>query len=441
MATKKPNYLIWNRAAECATDKERRALQLRRLRHIVQHAYDNVPIYRQLFRKHRVKPEQLRTLDDIRRLPFIGKTDLRAGYPFGMFAAPRRDIVEIHTSSGTTGKPVVTGYTRKDIALWSEVMARTLTMAGTTPEDIVQNCYGYGLFTGGLGVHYGAQLIGATVVPISAGNSQRQLTVMQDFGSTILTATPSYAIYLAELAADAGINLKKTKLRAGLFGAEMWTEHMRAEIEKRYPLQALNIYGLTEIIGPGVAQECPAQCGLHIFEDVFYPEIISPDTLEVLPDGEQGELVLTTLTREGLPMLRFRTRDLTALVRGKCACGRTLVRMARITGRSDDMLKIRGAIVFPSQIERALLEIKGLEPFYQIIVTRPEGGLDEVEVQVEAGKGFFSDEVRHVEEFKHRIEKHIAQAIGLNVKLTLVEPKSLPRSEGKAVRVVDQRTL
>ncbi|HNW93408.1 MAG TPA: phenylacetate--CoA ligase [bacterium] len=439
MARKK--YLIWDRAAECMPAAKRRALQLRRLKATVAHAYARVPYYRQAFKAAKVRPEDIRTLDDIRRLPCIGKPELRAGYPFGMFAVPRREIVEIHTSSGTTGKPVVSGYTAGDIRLWGEAMARAMTMAGATPEDIVQNCYGYGLFTGGLGVHYGAHRIGAMLVPISAGNSKRQLTILQDFGSTIITGTPSYMLHLAELAAEAGIDLHKTKLKAGLFGAEMWTEHMRAEIEKRYPLQALNIYGLTEVIGPGVAQECPAKCGLHIAEDLFFPEVVSPETLEPLPDGAVGELVLTTLTREGMPMLRFRTRDLTSLERGTCACGRTLVRMSRITGRSDDMLKIRGVILFPSQIERALFEIKGLEPIYQIIVSRPAGGLDEVEVRVEASRGFFSDEVRHVEEFKRKVERHIEQAVGLRVKVALVEPKSLPRSEGKAVRVIDQRNL
>jgi len=357
-----------------------------------------------------------------------------------MFAVPRSEIVEVHTSSGTTGKPVVAGYTRSDIDLWSEVMARCLTMAQATEEDIIQNCYGYGMFTGGMGVHYGAQRIGATVVPISAGNTKRQLEVMQDFGTTVITCTPSYALYLAEVAEEEGIITKKIKLKSGCFGAEMWSEKIREQIEKRFNILALNIYGLTEIIGPGVAHECPEKTGLHIFEDHFYAEVISPDTLEPLPEGEQGELVLTTLTREATPMLRFRTRDVTALRREVCKCGRTLVRMERIKGRTDDMLKIRGVMVFPYNIEKALLEIKGIEPHYQIIVTRPQH-LDEIEVQVEMSRKVFSDEVRRIEDLKKNIEKHIERSVGIRVRVTLVEPKTLPRSEGKAKRVIDKREL
>jgi phenylacetate-CoA ligase len=357
-----------------------------------------------------------------------------------MFAVPEKDIVEIHTSSGTTGKPVVVGYTRADIDLWGEVMARCLTMAGATDKDIIQNGYGYGLFTGGLGVHYGAQRIGATVVPISAGNTKRQIEIMQDFGTTLITCTPSYALYLAEVAEEEGLFRGKIRLRAGCFGAEMWTEKMRDEIEKRFNIMALNIYGLTEIIGPGVANECENKNGLHIFEDHFYPEVISTDTLQPLPDGEKGELVLTSLTRVGTPMIRFRTRDITALHREPCKCGRTIVRMERITGRSDDMIKLRGVLVFPSQIEKALLEIKGVEPHYQIIITRPHH-LDEMEVQVELSKKMFSDEVRHIEEFRRKIEDNIERSINLRVKVSLVEPKSLPRSEGKAKRVFDKREM
>jgi phenylacetate-CoA ligase len=313
-------------------------------------------------------------------------------------------------------------------------------MAGTTKDDIVQNCYGYGLFTGGLGVHYGAHRIGATVVPISAGQTKRQLDIMVDFATTVITCTPSYALYLTEVAEEQGITKKQIKLKSGCFGAEMWTNRMREEIEKRFSLLALNIYGLTEIIGPGVAHECDKKTGLHIFEDHFYPEVISPESLEPLPDGEKGELVITTLTREGMPMIRFRTKDITSLWREPCKCGRTLVRMQRITGRTDDMLKIRGVLIFPSQIERALLEIKGIEPHYQIIVTRPHQ-LDEVEVQVEVSKKLFSDEIRHLEEMRKKIEKHIESAIGLRSKVTLVEPKTLPRSEGKAKRVIDKRDI
>ncbi len=432
--------MIWDRHAECMPVRERERLQLERLRKAVRRACDNVPWFKKKFTEAKLKPEDIKTLKDITKIPFTTKADLRESYPFGMFAVPRNEIVEVHTSSGTTGKPVVAGYTRGDIDLWSEVMARCLTMAGATEEDIIQNCYGYGMFTGGLGVHYGSQRIGATVVPISAGNTKRQLEIMQDFSTTIITCTPSYSLYLAEVAEEEGVDTKKIKLKAGCFGAEMWTEKIRDEIEKRFNILALNIYGLTEIIGPGVAHECPEKTGLHIHEDHFYPEVISPETLEPLPDGEKGELVLTTLTREGMPMLRFRTRDVTALRREECKCGRTTIRMDRIQGRTDDMLKIRGVIVFPYKIEKALLEIKGIEPHYQIIVTRPQH-LDEIEVQVEISKKLISDEVRHIEELKKKLEKNIERAIGLRVKVTLVEPKTIPRSEGKAKRVIDKRQL
>jgi phenylacetate-CoA ligase len=432
--------MIWNREAECMPVKERERLQLERLKGVVERAYARVPYYRTHFDEMKVRPGDIKTLEDIHKLPFTTKTDLREGYPFGMFAAPLDEIVEIHTSSGTTGKPTVSGYTKRDIEIWSEVMARCLSMAGTTKDDVVQNGYGYGLFTGGLGVHYGAHMIGATVVPISAGNTNRQLEIMQDFGSTVITCTPSYALYLAEVAEEKGIEPEHMKLKAGCFGAEMWTEKMREEIEKRLRLMALNIYGLTEVIGPGVAHECREKCGLHIFEDHFYPEVISSETLEPLPDGEKGELVLTTLTREGSIMIRFRTKDITALHREVCKCGRTLMRMDRITGRTDDMLKIRGVMVFPSQIEKALLEIRGVEPHYQIIVSRPHL-LDELEIKVETSKKIFSDEIKHLEDIRNRIERQVESAIGVRVKVTLVEPKSLPRSEGKAKRVIDTREL
>lgn len=432
--------MIWNKEAECMRIGEREKQQTERLRAILRRAYKNVPYYKKRFDEYKVKPGDIRSLKDINKLPFTTKADLREGYPFGFFAVPRKEIVEVHTSSGTTGKPTVSGYTRKDIDIWGEVVARALTMCGATKEDIIQNGYGYGLFTGGLGVHYGAQRIGATVVPVSAGQTKRHLDIMQDFGSTILTCTPSYALYLTEAVAEAGINIKKLKLKAGCFGAEMWTDRMRDEIEKRFHLLALNIYGLTEIIGPGVAQECDQKNGLHICEDHFYAEVVSPDTLEPLPEGEKGELVLTTLTRDGMPMIRFRTRDITTLRREPCKCGRTLVRMDRVTGRSDDMLKIRGVLIFPSQIEKALLEVKGVEPHYQIIVTRPKH-LDEIEVQVETSSRLFSDEVRRLEDVRKKIEKHIENSIGLRVKVTLVEPKTLPRSEGKAKRVIDKRKL
>lgn len=419
-------------------EEKRKRIQLKRLQDTVKRAYENVPYYHKRFEELGIEPEDIESLEDIKKLPFTTKQDLREAYPFGMFAVPDDDIIEVHTSSGTTGKPTVSGYTQKDINLWSEVMARALTMAGATKKDRIQNCYGYGLFTGGLGVHYGAQRIGATVIPISAGNTKRQIEIMQDFETTILTCTPSYALYLSEVLQKENVKIDNLKLKAGVFGAEMWTEEMRDAIEKRLGLTALNIYGLTEIIGPGVAMECQEKNGLHIFEDHFYPEIINPETLETLPPGEKGELVLTTLTREAMPIIRFRTRDITTLKKGECPCGRTLIRMDRITGRSDDMLKIRGVIVFPSQIEEALLKIKGLEPHYQIVVTRPKY-LDELEVQVEASPALFSDEVKHVEEVKKMIEEHLQREIGLRINVTLVEPESLPRSEGKAIRVIDKR--
>lgn len=430
--------MIWNNEAECMSAEDTRELQLKRLQDVVKRAYENVPYYQKRFAEFNVGPEDIETLEDIEKLPFTTKTDLRDAYPFGMFAVPQDEIVEVHTTSGTTGKPTVSGYTRKDLDIWGEVMARALTMTGAKKSDRVQNSYGYGLFTGGMGAHYGGQKIGATVIPISAGNTRRQLEIMQDFETTILTCTPSYALYLAEVAENEGIDTEKLKLRAGCFGAEMWTEEMRKEIEKRLHIRAQNVYGLTEIMGPGVAMECEVQNGLHIFEDHFYPEVMNPDTLKPVPDGEKGELVLTTLTREGMPVIRFRTRDITALRRGKCACGRSQVKMDRITGRSDDMLKVRGVIVFPYQIEKALLKIEGLEPHYQIIVTRPEQ-LDELEVQVEASPALFSDEVKHIEEVKRNIESIVHSEIGLRVNVNLVEPRTLPRSEGKAVRVIDKR--
>lgn len=432
--------MIWNKEFECMSEKKLKALQLERLKQTVKRAYEKVPYYRKKFDEVGLKPEDIKTLDDIKNIPFTSKADLREVYPFGMFASSLSEIVEIHMSSGTTGKPVVAGYTRNDIEIWAEVMARCLTMAGATKDDIVQNCYGYGLFTGGFGVHYGAHKIGAMVVPASAGNTRRQIEIMRDFGTTILTCTPSYALYMTEVAQEMGIEPTILKLKAGCFGAEMWTEQMRKEIEKRFNLNALNIYGLTEIIGPGVAHECMEKRGLHVFEDHFYVEVIDPDTGDSLPDGKRGELVLTTLTREGMPMLRFRTKDITSLIREKCSCGRTFARIERIRGRTDDMIKVRGVMIFPYQIERTILEVQGVEPHYQIIITRPQH-LDEIEVMVEMSKETFSDEVKHIENLKKKLEKRIEETIGIRVKVTLVEPKSLPRSEGKAKRVIDKRSL
>ncbi len=432
--------MIWNKVAECMSDKDRENLQLKRLKEALKNAYENVPYYRKRLDEMNISPEDINTLKDIEKLPFTTKDDLREAYPFEMFAVPRKEIVEVHTSSGTTGKPTVSGYTRGDIEIWSEVMARGLSMAGVTDEDIIQNTHGYGLFTGGFGVHYGAQKIGATVIPISTGQTKRQIEIMQDFGTTVMIFTPSYGLYLAEELEDEGVKIEDLDLKAIGFGAEMWTEEMRQKIEKRFNAPAYNIYGLTEIMGPGVGLECSVQDGLHLFEDHFYPEVIDPNTLETLPEGMKGELVLTTLTREGTPLIRFRTKDITRLKRGQCDCGRNLIKMDRITGRTDDMMKIRGVSVFPSQIEKALLRIDGVEPHYQIIVTRPHL-MDELEVRVEASEGLFSDEIKELVGIRQKIESYIHNEIGLRVKVTLVEPKTIPRSEGKAVRVIDKREL
>jgi phenylacetate-CoA ligase len=433
--------MYWNKEAETMPREELQKLQLQRLREVVKYAYERVPFYRKRFEAAGIKPEDIRSLEDLKYIPFTSKADLREVYPFGLFAVPLSEIVEIHSSSGTTGKPVVAGYTKKDLEIWGEVMARSLTMIGVTSQDVIQIAYGYGLFTGGLGFHYGALKIGATVVPASAGNTRRQITLMQDFGTTVLACTPSYALYLAEYARDEmGIDPSTLKLRVGSFGAEMWTEEMRREIERRFGIKAYNVYGLTEIIGPGVAHECEEQKGLHIWEDHFLPEIIDPETAEWVEEGKEGELVLTTLTKEGVPMIRFRTRDITSFVPGECPCGRTGRRIDRIKGRTDDMIKVRGVMLFPYQIEQCILEVQGVEPHYQIILTRPHH-LDEIEVQVEMSKETFSDEVRAIEELRRRLEKKIEETVGIRVKVTLVEPKSLPRSEGKAKRVIDKRNL
>lgn len=425
---------------ECLTDGKKREIQSERLRNLVNYVYERIPFYKKKFDEAGLKPGDIKTIDDISKLPFTTKDDLRDNYPFGMFAVPLSRVVEIHTSSGTTGKPVVGGYTERDIELWSEVMARCLSMSGTTSEDVVQNAYGYGLFTGGLGVHYGSKKIGATVIPISGGNTKRQLMIMQDFKSTILTCTPSYCLYLAEVGEEMGIKMNRLSLKAGNFGAEPWSNNMREEIEERLGLLALDIYGLTEMIGPGVANECEYKEGLHICDDHFYPEIINPETGEVLPYGEHGELVITTLTKEATPLIRYRTRDITALIPGECRCGRTSIRMKRILGRTDDMLIIRGVNVFPSQIEEVLINVEGVEPHYQIVVDRV-GGLDELEVQVEMNEKIISDEIRDLEKLEEKIKAEIESVLGIKVGVKLVEPKTIARSEGKAKRVIDKRKI
>lgn len=432
--------MIWNEKMECMDPEERKKLQLKRLKKIVHKAYDEVPFYHKKFDEIGLKPDDIQTLKDIEKIPFTTKDDLRAHYPFGMVAANPEDIVEIHASSGTTGTATVTCYTEKDLDIWAEISARAIGMANGVKRDKIQNCYGYGLFTGGFGIDHGAKKFGATVIPMSSGNTKRQLEIMRDFKSDILTCTPSYAMYLGEALEEEGYGPEDINLKAGIFGAEMWTEELRHRIEEKLGIKALNIYGLTEIIGPGVANECIEQTGMHIQEDHFYPEIINPKTLEVLGDNEKGELVLTCLTKTGMPILRFRTKDITSLVHGKCPCGRTTVKMTRITGRSDDMLKIRGVMVFPSQIERGLLKVSKSSPNYQIHVTRPET-LDEVEVKVEITPELFSDEMKDLDKLEQRIAKSISKEIAIRVNVTLVEPGSLPRSEGKAIRVIDERNF
>ena len=429
--------MYWNYEAECMSRDRLQQLQLKRLRQTVERVL-KVPHYRRILQSIGLEAGDIQELTVLSALPFTEKKDFRDTYPFGLFAVPQNEIVRYHSSSGTTGKPIVVGYTRHDIAAWAELMARALTCAGTTRSSVVQNAYGYGLFTGGLGVHYGAELIGAAVVPASGGNTQRQIMMLKDFGTSILTCTPSYALYLAEVMYEMGLTPDDMQLKAGIFGAEPWSENLRQQIESRLGISALDIYGLSEIIGPGVAMECEEKCGLHIFEDHFIPEIITPATGEVLPYGEEGELVLTTITKEALPVLRYRTRDLTKLTLEPCLCGRTHVRMGKITGRTDDMIIVRGVNVFPTQIESVLLEVGETEPHYQLIVTR-EGSLDLLEIQVEVSESMFSDKIKRLEELEHRIHSRIESVLGINAKIRLVEPKSIPRSEGNAKRVIDQR--
>jgi phenylacetate-CoA ligase len=415
-----------------------RRLQLDRLQAIVGHAFERVELFRQRLQSRKLAPADMQTLDDLARLPFTSKADLRDTYPFGLFATPLRDVVRVHASSGTTGKPIVVAYTKQDVDVWTSVMVRSLAACGLHEGDIVQNAYGYGLFTGGLGAHYGAEGIGAAVIPISGGNTDRQIMVMKDFGATAICCTPTYFLHLIDRAAQLGVDLKALPLRVGVFGAEPWTDSMRRHIENATNIQAFDIYGLSEIIGPGVAIECPCHDGLHIFEDHFYPEIIDPDSGQVLPDGQEGELVLTTLSKWAMPMIRYRTRDITALIPGACACGRSLRRMRRIGRRSDDMLIIRGVNVYPSQIEAVLLEVEGTLPHYQIILTR-EHGLDQVEVQVEVTAQVFSDRVGTLEALSERLADTLERVLGIRIKVTLVEPQTIQRSEGKAKRVIDKR--
>lgn len=432
--------MIWNAKYECMEREALRKLQGKRLKAMVERVYNNVPFYRTKLRQTGMEPGDIRSIDDLGKLPFTTKQDLRDNYPFGLFAIPQESVVRLHASSGTTGKSTVVGYSHNDILMWSEVVARALTMAGMTESDVIQVAYGYGLFTGGLGLHYGAERVGASVVPISGGNTKKQLQLMKDFGSTAIACTPSYAAFLGEALASAPIERKEIRLRAGIFGAEPWTEKMRSQIERLFDLKAYDIYGLSEVIGPGVSMECSCQNGLHVFEDHFIPEIINPDTGENLPHGELGELVFTPVTKEALPLIRYRTRDLTRLHPEPCACGRTLVRMEKCLGRSDDMLIIRGVNVFPSQVESLLMEMNETKPHYLLVVDR-ENNLDTLEIQVEVEEAFFSDEVKELERIRQQIRSNIASMLGLSASIRLVEPGSIERTTGKAQRVVDKRRL
>jgi len=432
--------MIWNEKIECASREEMRSIQAERLKETVKRIYHNVPSYRQKMQEAGLVPDDIQSVDDLSKLPFTNKSDLRDNYPFGMFTVPMSEIVRIHASSGTTGKPTVVGYTRKDLNSWSEVVTRSLCMAGVHRDDIVQIAYGYGLFTGGLGLHYGCENLGASVIPISGGNTDKQLQLMQDFGTSVIACTPSYSLFLAEEMEAAGIKKEDLKLRVGIFGAEPWTENMRKEIEAKLGLKAIDIYGLSEIIGPGVSCECEHQVGMHINEDHFIPEIIDPETLQPLPAGEVGELVFTTVTKEGIPLIRYRTRDLTRLNYEKCVCGRTLVRMEKCKGRSDDMLIIRGVNVFPSQIESVLLEMSETAPHYLLIVER-EGNLDTLKLMVEVQEQFFSDEIKQLEALRKKITHKLQSTLGISVDVKLVEPKTIERTAGKAKRVIDNRKL
>ncbi|MBM4463559.1 MAG: phenylacetate--CoA ligase [Chloroflexi bacterium] len=432
--------MIWDPEYETMPRPKLEKLQLERLQTKVKEVYEKVPFYRQKLQQAGITRDSIRSLSDLKKLPFTSKYDFRDTYPFGLLAVPKEKIVRIHASSGTTGKPTVAAYTEADIDMWSEVMARVLTSAGLDKSDVVQNAYGYGLFTGGLGFHYGAERIGAAVIPSSVGNTKRQIMLIQDLGTTAITCTPSYSLVIAETAKEIGVDIRATHLRVGVLGAEPWSERMREEIERELGIKAFDIYGLTEIVGPGVSVECPHRCGMHIFEDHFLAEVINPASGEPLPYGQQGELVFTTLTKEALPVIRFRTRDITTLYAESCKCGRTLVRMAKIMGRSDDMLIIRGVNVFPSQIESVLLQVEGVEPQYQIIVDRQKH-MDDLEVWVEVSERVFSDEMKSMDALRSEVAREMENVLGISARVKLVEPRTLARSDGKAKRVVDRREI
>ena len=438
--TAKPAACVFHPAStpDFLPAEQLRHVQLERLKEMVARAYNHVRLFRQRMDERKLKPQDVKSLSDVVKLPFTVKTDLRDTYPFGLFASDMRDVVRLHASSGTTGKPIVVAYTAEDLQVWTNVMVRTLAACGCAEGDVIQNAYGYGLFTGGLGAHYGAEGLGATVIPISGGNTDRQILVMQDFGVTAICCTPSYFLHIVERAGEMGVDLKNLPIRAGIFGAEPWSEAIRRYVENAAGIKAYDIYGLSEIIGPGVASECSRQAGLHIFEDYFYPEVVDPQTLEPVPDGAEGELVLTTLSKKAMPMIRYRTRDITSFITEPCGCGRTIRRMRRIGRRSDDMFIIRGINVYPSQVEAALLAVEGTLPHYQIVLTR-EKGLDEMEVQVEVTAAFFSDKVSVLESLHDRLSKGIEHTLGLRVKVSLVEPHTIERSMGKAKRLFDRR--
>ncbi|MFI3167889.1 MAG: phenylacetate--CoA ligase [Bacillota bacterium] len=430
---------IFNKERECMSKEEKHAFQSAELIRLVNLVYDKVPFYKKKFDEAGITPADIKSIDDIVKIPFTTKQDLRDNYPFGLLSADREDIIRLHASSGTTGKPTVVGYTQNDIDIWSEVMARALSSAGATKKSTVHVAYGYGLFTGGLGAHYGAEHLGAVTVPASSGNTKRQIMLMQDFEANFVCCTPSYMVYLTEEMEKMGLDPKKDlHLEGGLFGAEPWTEEIKNTLESKLGINAMDIYGLSEIIGPGVSIDCMQHCGAHVQDDHFYPEIVDPDTLERVPDGTTGELVFTTITKTGMPLLRYRTRDISSIDSTPCKCGRTTVRMSRIMGRTDDMLIIRGINVFPSQIESVLMDIDDATPHYQLIITR-KGTLDEMEVQVEMSEKLFSDEVRKLEATKKKLQNDLNSILNIKAKVTLVEPGTIPRSEGKAKRVIDQR--
>ncbi len=433
--------LYWEEEIETLPRVGLESVQLTRLKHLVARVYKTVKPYREKMDAAGVKPEDIQSLADLAKLPFTVKEDLRDNYPFGLFTVPMDQVVRVHASSGTTGKPTVVGYTKKDLKTWSGLMARALTCAGATASDMIHNAYGYGLFTGGLGAHYGIERLGATVIPVSGGNTKRQITIMQDFKSSVLLATPSYALNLAETMESLGVDPKSLSLRVGVFGAEPWSDNMRDEVERKLNIKAVDIYGLSEVMGPGVSMQClEGNTGMHIFEDHFLPEIIDPDTGEVLPPGEKGELVFTTLTKEAFPIIRYRTKDISRLMYDTCECGRTMVRMEKVTGRTDDMLIIRGVNVFPSQVEHVLMGTEGVEPHYQIVVNRV-GNMDTMDVEVEVSEDIFSDEIKVLENLGNRIQADIKDMLGVTCKVKLVEPKTIQRSEGKAQRVIDNRKL